>query len=116
MPLPASLLFLRQTPGIVSISNSPYTAIAGRTETLSVQLAGAGTANATLTYILLYPDKKVVRARVHADAHGYSSYTFHLKRYRPRHFRDTQAWIGVRDATGAIKAGLFFAIQKSRTK
>ncbi len=113
VPLPPSLLFLRQTPGVVSMSNDPYTAIAGRTETLSVQLAGAGTANAPLIYILVYPNKKVVRAHVRTDARGYASHTFRLNGYRPRHVRETRAWIGVRDATGAIKAGLYFAIQKS---
>lgn len=113
LPLPPSLLFLRQTPGVVSMGNNPYTAIAGATETLSIQLAGTGTANAALTYILAYPNKKVVRAHVHADAHGYSSYTFRLRGYKPRHYRDT-AWIGVRDAAGTVKAGLYFAIQRRR--
>lgn len=96
-------------PRILSVHNFPRTAVVGRTERFSVRLAGMS--HAWLTYVLRYPDGSEDRARVRADAHGYSSHTFRVVRYRPRHFREV-ATIGVLDRSGRLHAFKRFAIQQ----
>jgi hypothetical protein len=73
----------------------------------------AGVSHTWLTYVLKYPDGRVDRARVRADAGGYSSHTFRVIGYRPRHFRET-AKIGVWDSSRRLRAFKLFAIQQSR--
>jgi hypothetical protein len=94
---------------ILSVNNSPRTAVVGRTETFSVRLAGVS--HTWLTYVLDYPDGHEDRARVRADASGYSSHTFRVLHYRPRQFREV-AYIGVRDSSGRLRAQKRFAIQQ----
>jgi hypothetical protein len=95
---------------ILRVNNYPRTAVVGRTETFSVRLAGVS--HTWLTYVLKYPDGRVDRARVRADAGGYSSHTFRLS-YRPRQFREV-AYIGVQDSSGSVRAQLRFAIQQAQ--
>jgi hypothetical protein len=102
-PRPAAL------PRILSVNNYPRTAVVGRTERFSVRLSGMS--HALLTYVLRYPDGREDRARVRADAHGYSSHTFAVTRYRLRHFREV-ATIGVLDSSGRLHAFKRFAIQQ----
>jgi hypothetical protein len=98
------------TPRILSVNNDPRTAVVGRTETFSVRLAGAS--HAWLIYVLDYPDGREDRARVRADAHGYSSHTFRVG-YRPPQFRET-AKIGVWDSSRRLRAFKLFAIQQAQ--
>ena len=93
---------------ILSVKNDPRTAVVGRTETFSVRLSGVS--HTWLTYVLDYPDGREDRARVRADAGGYSSHTFDI-RYRPRHFREV-AYIGVLDSSRRLRAFKRFAIQQ----
>src|SRR5438270_2549576 len=74
LPLVSTLFPPPPPPRILSVTNYPRTAVVGRTERFSVRLAGM--AHARLTYVLRYPDGSEDRARVRADAHGYSSHTF----------------------------------------
>jgi hypothetical protein len=97
------------TPKIRLVDNYPRTAVVGRTERFSVRLAGAS--HAWLTYVLDYPDGREDRARVRADADGYSSHTFRVTGYRLHQFRET-AKIGVRDSSGHLRALKLFAIQQ----
>ena len=94
---------------ILSVNNYPRTAVVGRTERFSVRLAGVS--HTWLTYVLRYPDGREDRARVRANAQGYSSHTFHVTGYRLRQFRET-AKIGVRDSSGHLRAVKLFAIQQ----
>jgi len=93
-----------------TVDNYPRTAVVGRTERFSVRLAGAS--HAWLTYVLDYPDGREDRARVRADAHGYSSHTFRVG-YRPPQFRET-AKIGVWDSSRRLRAFKLFAIQQAQ--
>lgn len=101
--------FVPPQPTIVSVDNYPRTAVVGRTERFAVRIAG--TSGATLTYVLRYPDKRLVRAHVRADAHGYSSYDFTISGYQMHAFRET-ALVGVLDAAGHVRAYKLFAMQK----
>lgn len=104
-------LYPKPPQGIVAMNNYPRTAVVGHTERFWVRLPSRP--NAVLTYILQYPDGHQDRAKVRADDHGYSTHTFQLTGYQPRHFREVAA-IGVQDSTGAIQAFLDFAIQQQR--
>ena len=104
-------LYPKPPQGIVGMNNFPRTAVVGQTERFWVRLPSRP--NAVLTYILQYPDGRQDRARVRADERGYSTHTFSLTGYQPRHFREV-ATIGVEDTTGTIQAFLDFAIQQQR--
>jgi hypothetical protein len=115
LPTPHRTVGVPATPPptlqILSVNNSPRTAVVGRTETFSVRLAGVS--DTWLTYVLRYPDGRVDSARVRADAGGYSSHTFRVIRYRPRHFREV-AYIGVQDSSRRLRAQKRFAIQQAQ--
>ena len=96
---------------ILSVKNDPRTAVVGRTEQFSVRLSGVS--HTWLTYVLRYPDGHEDHARVRADASGYSSHTFDVIRYKPRHFREV-AYIGVQDSSGRLRAQKRFAIQQAQ--
>jgi hypothetical protein len=93
------------------LRNSLRTAVVGQTEHFSVRLPKMP--HALLTYVLRYPDGREVRAMVRADGRGYSSYTFPVTGYTPRHFRET-ATIRVLDAAGRQRGWTRFAIQQVR--
>jgi hypothetical protein len=95
---------------ILSVSNTPHTAVVGRTEKFYVRLAGVS--HTWLTYVLRYPDGREDHARVRADASGYSSHSFDI-RYQPRQFREV-AYIGVQDSSGRLRAQKRFAIQQAQ--
>jgi hypothetical protein len=101
--------FVPVEPTILTVENYPRTAVMGHTEHFSVRITG--TSGATLTYVLRYPDKRLVRAHVRADRHGYSSYAFTIGGYRMHAFRET-ALVGVLDAKGHVRAYKLFAIQE----
>ena len=96
---------------ILSVHNYPRTAVVGHTEKFYVRLSGVS--HTWLTYVLRYPDGREDHARVHADASGYSSHTFDVIRYKPRHFREV-AYIGVQDSSGRLRAQKRFAIQQAQ--
>jgi hypothetical protein len=95
---------------VLCVKNYPRTAVVGHWERFSVRLAGVS--HTWLTYELEYPDGRQDRARVRADASGYSSHTFRLS-YRPRQFREV-AYIGVQDSSGRLRATRRFAIQQAQ--
>jgi hypothetical protein len=109
LPTPGRTAGVHPTLRILSVNNSPRTAVVGRTEKFSVRLAGVS--RTWLTYVLKYPDGRVDSARVRADAHGYSSHTFRVIGYRLHQFRET-AQIGVRDSSNRLRAFKLFAIQQ----
>lgn len=97
--------------GFLSIRNSPFTAVVGRTERFSVQLENQP--HAPLVYELYYPDGRVVRAHETSDKNGFSSHIFRIDGYRPTQFREA-ATIGVQSVPAAYQAYLHFAIQQDR--
>lgn len=101
--------FVPVEPTILTVDNYPRTAVVGHSEHFAVRIAG--TSGATLTYVLRYPDKRLVRAHVRADAHGYSSHAFTIAGYHMHAFRET-GLVGVLDAKGHLRAYKRFALQK----
>jgi hypothetical protein len=97
-------------PAPFVLHNSLRTVVVGSDEHFSIRLPNEP--NATLTYVLRYPNGHIVRATVRANARGISSYTFPIP-YRPHHFREV-ATISVRDAAGKLLAVTRFAIQQAR--
>lgn len=95
-------------PAILSVSNSPRTALVGRTERFSVRIVGLP--HARLTYVLRYANGREQRAFVHTDAQGFSSHVFPVLGAWQQEYRSV-ATISVRDASGRLHAFTRFAVQ-----
>ncbi len=96
-------------PAILSVDNSPRTAVIGHTESFSVRIAGLP--HAELTYVLRYSNGQQERAVVRTDATGFSRHVFTVLGFGQSSFR-TVATISVRDASGRLHAMTRFAVQK----
>jgi hypothetical protein len=96
-------------PAILSVDNSPRTAVIGHTESFSVRIAGLP--HAKLTYVLRYSNGQQERAVVRTNATGFSRHVFTVLGFGQSSFR-TVATISVRDASGRLHAMTRFAVQK----
>ena len=92
----------------IVLHNAPRTAVVGRTERLWALLSGQP--HTRLIYVLHYPDGHAERVPVRTDSHGYSSYTFRVRPYAVRRFREP-ATLSIEHASGRVLAFTRFAIQ-----